>query len=176
MNKILKLEIIGFVVCSVLGTLLHFLYDWTGQNSIIGLFVPVNESPFEHLKLLFFPFVLFGIYESIKLAKDKFNVFSAKLAGIVCGMVTTLAIYYLSLGITGKMINVINIGSFFVGLAVAFFVSYKIMKASVGNGICNTGSAIVLIIMAVMFMFFTYFPIEIPLFQDPQNHTYGIKK
>ncbi len=41
----------------ILGSLNHFLYDWTGGSSLAALFCPINESPWEHLKLLFFPFL-----------------------------------------------------------------------------------------------------------------------
>ena len=73
-KKILKLEIIGFIFTSVLGTLMHFFYEWSNDNSIVGLFCPVNESPFEHLKLLFFPFLIWTFVEEIKLSQDKFNI------------------------------------------------------------------------------------------------------
>ena len=44
-----------------MGTLLHFLFDWTGGNAVVALFSAVNESIWEHLKLLFYPMVLFAV-------------------------------------------------------------------------------------------------------------------
>ena len=41
----------------VLGCLNHFIYEWTGESPISALFCPVNESVWEHLKLLFFPYL-----------------------------------------------------------------------------------------------------------------------
>ena len=58
-----KLEIIGFFFVSIVGTLLHFAYEASGSNFIAGIFAPVNESTFEHLKLLFYPFIIYGIIE-----------------------------------------------------------------------------------------------------------------
>ena len=49
----LKRNLIAFLVISILGTIGHFLFEWTGENAIVGLFFPVNESTWEHLKLLF---------------------------------------------------------------------------------------------------------------------------
>ena len=55
-DKCLKTyTIIGVFFVLAAGSLAHFLYDWTGSNAIAGLFVPVNESVWEHMKLLFFP-------------------------------------------------------------------------------------------------------------------------
>ena len=44
-------EIIGTFFIIIAGSLLHFVYEWTGYSDIMGLFTPVNESVWEHLKL-----------------------------------------------------------------------------------------------------------------------------
>lgn len=53
-----KYIISGIIFTIVFGSLLHFFYDWSGKNAIVGLFSPINESVFEHLKLLYFPMLL----------------------------------------------------------------------------------------------------------------------
>ena len=50
------------LVAAFLGTLNHFLYFLSGQSPIIALFCPVNESVWEHLKLLYFPFLFVSIW------------------------------------------------------------------------------------------------------------------
>ena len=60
-NKIIKLEIIAIIVILILGTLLHFTYEWSGDNLFVGSFSAVNESVWEHLKLVFYPMLLMGI-------------------------------------------------------------------------------------------------------------------
>lgn len=49
----------GFLFVGILGTLFHFVYDWCRQARLIGLFVPVNESTWEHMKLLFIPMLIY---------------------------------------------------------------------------------------------------------------------
>ena len=175
-KKTLKLEVIGFIFSAVLGTLMHFIYEWSNNNSIIGLFCPVNESPFEHLKLLFFPFLIWTFIETIKLSQDKFNVYFAKLIGIVSGMLFTLAVFYISNGMFGKNFEFVNIASFFIGILAAYIISYNIIKSSKGNGLINGISFALLIIIAIGFMFLTYFPFHIPFFKDSQDNTFGITK
>lgn len=175
-NKILKYEIIGFIFTCVVGTLAHFVYKWSGENSIVGLFTPVNESQYEHLKLLFFPYLLYALYENIKLNKDKFNIFFAKLVGIISGILLTLAISYISAGMIGRNIPFINISSFYIGVLVAYIISYMIIKKSIGNGMLNGISLGILIIIGISFIFFTYYPIKIPFFMDQQDYTFGITK
>lgn len=173
-KKIAKLEGTGFIAVSAAGTLMHFVYDWSGKNRIVGLFAPVNESVWEHLKLLFFPFIAYAIFEAIKLSDNKFNVSFAKLIGILCGTGATLSVFYICEGALGKSIDAVNIASFFIGVGVAFLVSYHIIKSSKGRGFINGMSAAVLIVISIVFIYFTLYPIEIPLFRDPTNMSYGI--
>lgn len=58
-NKIVY--VIGYIVVTILGTLLHFVYEWSNRNRIVGLFSAVNESTWEHMKLAFFPMLLFSL-------------------------------------------------------------------------------------------------------------------
>ena len=50
-SKILKWELYGILVLSLLGTVMHFVFDWSGQSAPVGAFAAVNESVWEHLKL-----------------------------------------------------------------------------------------------------------------------------
>ena len=44
----------GIIFTLATGTLLHFTYEWSGENPFVALYSPVSESVWEHLKLLFF--------------------------------------------------------------------------------------------------------------------------
>lgn len=54
-TKIKKYQIISAIFVCIAGTLLHFTYEIFGKNNFIASFSAVNESVWEHLKLLFFP-------------------------------------------------------------------------------------------------------------------------
>lgn len=64
--------IIGILAVWVSGSLFHFVYDWTGRNTFVGLFFPTNESTWEHMKLAFLPMNLYGIYTWYAL-KDRYE-------------------------------------------------------------------------------------------------------
>ena len=70
MNDLKRFCLVGFLVTTVLGILSHFVYDWTGGGFIIGLFFPVNESTWEHMKLMYFPLLAFSVAES-KILKEQ---------------------------------------------------------------------------------------------------------
>ncbi len=169
----MKYEIAGFVLLGILGALLHFAYRWSGENTIVALLCPVNESPWEHLKLLFFPFIIYSIFE-IYTFKDK-NIITSKYISIVIGMITTIVLFYTVLGASGKYIEWFNILTFYIGIGIAFCISYKLIDKSFGNRRTNTLSIIMIILTTLIFFLFTFMPPEIPLFQDPITQSFGIK-
>ena len=71
-KRLILLSIVGFVLSGLLGVLLHFLYGLSGDLRLVALFSAVNESTFEHMKILFFPLFLFAFIEK---RLKKFNIF-----------------------------------------------------------------------------------------------------
>ena len=67
-----KCNVLAFLIIGILGTLGHFVYDWSGQAKILGYFFATNESTWEHLKLLFFPTIIYSLFE-FKFSKEKFK-------------------------------------------------------------------------------------------------------
>ncbi len=68
-----KFVLFGIIFTFILGTLLHFVYEWSGSNVIVGIFSPVNESVWEHLKLLYFPMSLWLLLGYSKFGKNNCN-------------------------------------------------------------------------------------------------------
>ena len=170
-KNILCFEIISFFVISVLGVLFHFLYEWIG-GSFIGSFTAINESIWEHLKLLFFPTVLTIIIGSIYL-KDYKNYISVKTRGLFLGMAFIVVFYYTYTGIIGNRFAVLDIGSFFVA---AFILELYTLKNIYSDKYYNNYLySYILIITMTLFIIFTFSPPKINLFKDPVNNTYGIK-
>lgn len=173
-KKLFKYETIGFVFVSIFGTINHFLYELLGNSVIIGIFCPVNESIWEHQKLLFFPYIIWNIAEYFILKKQN-SFFPAKASGIISGIIFTIAFYYTYTGISGNESIFCDVLSFYIGTAVSFLVSYMIIK-NFGNGNINLSniSVFILIIITAMFIIFTFAPPLIPLFKDPLTSAYGI--
>lgn len=42
----------------LLGSLLHFVFDWTGHNRFAAIFSAVDESYWEHIKIAVWPVAL----------------------------------------------------------------------------------------------------------------------
>lgn len=56
-------EMSGIPFLILVGCIIHFVFDWTNRLPIIGIFSPVNESVWEHLKLGFWSLMLFSLAE-----------------------------------------------------------------------------------------------------------------
>ena len=110
-------QLMGYAVTALGGTLLHFLYDWLGRAAWIAPFSGVNESTWEHMKLLFWPMFIYAIVQSF-FFRDREDFFCVKLRGILLGLVLIPVIFYTYNGVIGQSPDWINIAIFFVSAAV----------------------------------------------------------
>ena len=90
----------GFALVTFGGTILHFLYDWTGGNILVAPFSGVNESTWEHMKLLFWPLFLFALVQR-PFFKDQENYWCVKLVEILLGLVLIPVLFYTYNGVFG---------------------------------------------------------------------------
>ncbi|MEG1705021.1 MAG: DUF6512 family protein [Clostridia bacterium] len=172
-KKVLKLQIIGFFVICIIGTLLHFVFELSGNNIYLSIFVPINESVWEHLKLGTFATIIFMMYEHIIIG-DKPNYVTAKFFSIITQILTILLIYYTYTSVIGKHIIYIDILSFILAISLGQIVSYKILT----NKYINETIHIILLFELLIFLFvlFTFIPPKLDIFKDPQTNKYGLEK
>ncbi len=173
-KKLFKYELGGFVFCCIFGTLMHFFYEWSGELTIIGILCPVNESVWEHLKLIFYPFLFWEIAEYC-IFNERASLAFSKLCGALCGMTATLAVHYIYTGASGRESMAADIISFVFGTGAAFAVSYFILKnCTKKNRVRESISIVCTVIICLLFTVFTFMPPLIPLFEDATDGTYGI--
>lgn len=163
----------GFVVTALGGTLLHFLYEWTNGSILIAPFSSVNESTWEHMKLLFYPTFIFAVIQRRKF-KGCESFWCAKLTGIATGLVLIPVLFYTYNGAFGKSPNWINIAIFFVSVALAFILETRILKTDGFECKSPKSAFAVICLIGLMFVVFTFATPRIPLFQDPLTGTYGV--
>lgn len=168
-KSFLKYQIASAIFVIILGTILHFTYEWSGENRIVGIFSAVNESTWEHLKLIFYPMLITTIIENYIFGE---KVICAKTLGVIIAMLFTVIIFYTYTGIIGTNYAVINIAIFVLAVIIGEYVTYMFYKK---NTTCNsTISTIILMILLISFVIFTYNAPEINLFKDPIAGMHGI--
>ena len=159
--------ILGFLIIGALGTLCHFVYSWSGNNTIIGYFNPVNESTWEHLKLLFFPTLLFSAFEYF-LMKEKPNNFPFIVAlSLFIGLLSIVTIFYTYSGILGFKIEWFNIAIYYIALFIMLIAKAILTKINFKNKAVNIISLLWIFIMSLMFVFATYNPLDLGIFEEP---------
>ncbi len=166
-------QFLGFGVTSLGGTLLHFLYDWTNENTLSALISGVNESTWEHMKLLFFPLFIFAVVQSF-FFKEYGDFWCIKLIGTLSGLISIPVLFYTYNGAFGKSPDWLNITIFFISAAITFIVEIRLFKKGKPNCKNQKFAFIALCIIAALFFVFTFAPPQIPLFQDPLTSTFGI--
>lgn len=166
-------QLMGFAVTSLAGTLLHFLYDWTGGAVLVAPFSSVNESTWEHMKLLFWPMFIFAIVQSF-FFKDRDDFWCVKLKGTLLGLVLIPVIFYTYNGVIGQSPDWINIAIFFISAAVAYI--YETRQFNNGTAKCKSPKIAfaVLCVIALLFVIFTFATPKIGIFKNPLTGTYGI--
>lgn len=175
MKRSLKLwQIGGFVFTGIAGTLLHFLYDWVEQSIIVAPFSAVNESIWEHMKLLFFPMFMFALIEYRCVGKNYENFWCVKLTGTIAGLLLIPIIYYTYTGVLGVSADWFNIVIFFIAAAVSYYTETQLMKREISFCKSPVTAFAVLCLIALLFVVLTFVQPHIPLFQDPTTGSYGI--
>lgn len=171
-SSILKFEIISTIFIMIAGTLLHFTFEWCNNNPLVGTFSAVNESTWEHLKLLFFPMLISTIIGFFYKGKDIPNYLCAKMLGIILAMFFVVIFFYTYIGIIGRNFAILDILSFFIAVVLGQYMSYKKMQSE--SSCNNVIPIIILIVLCLCFIVFTFFAPNIALFKDPITGTFGI--
>lgn len=169
--------ILGILFTVALGSLLHFVFEWSNQNRIVGFFSPINESTWEHIKMLAFPMLLFSGLEYIKTVPVYDNFIIAKALGILSGMLSIVMLFYTYTGVIGKNVTVVDITIFVLSVIIAYLVSCYLLKHRVfRSSIFQPIGVLIILAIIIAFMWFTFFPPKIPLFFDPATQSYGYQK
>ena len=172
-QKIGLSQLLGFAVTALGGTLLHFLYGWLGEAKWIAPFSGINESTWEHMKLLFWPMLIFAIAQSF-FFKERKDFWCIKLRGILLGLTLIPVIFYTYNGAIGKSPDWLNIAIFFVCAAIAYIYEAKLFNENKLYCRSPKGAIIILSSIALLFVIFTFFTPELGIFRDPLTGRYGI--
>lgn len=164
-KKLFVYTIIGILFTSLFGTLSHFIYEWSGNNWIAGLFTPVNESTWEHMKLLFFPMLLYGLFAWFFLRKDYPCISCSYPLGILAGTFAIPVFFYTYSGILGKNYTAVDIFIFYLSVILAFAVMYALCR-------CNKEKrcllpALLVLVLAICFLRFSTAPPAFGIFSPP---------
>lgn len=173
MKRLKHYTVIGIFFVIILGTLFHFLYDWTNKNFIIGLFTPINESVWEHMKLIFFPMLIYSFIMILTLKKGYPSIIPSLCFGILSGTLLVPIFFYIYTFILGKNIFIFDFATFMLSIIIAFFAVYKFTLSDSLQPYTILLCCLVCIFL-ISFIIFTFYPPAIKIFEDPTQKTISI--
>ena len=170
MKKIKTAQIIVIILSLIIGTILHFTYELSGENNFVASFSAVNESTWEHLKLVFFPMLILGIIEYFVVKKESNNYIEAKTIGIFTAICFIIVFFYTYTGILGTNFFVIDILTFILSIIIGEYVAYRLMTIeNQSTTLSKVLSIGILIFLLLCFIIFTYNQPKVNLFKDPRE-------
>ena len=174
MNRSIGLwQLMGFAITALGGTLLHFLYEWLGNAVWVAPFSGVNESTWEHMKLLFWPMLLYAVVQSF-FFRDRQDFWCVKLRGILLGLILIPILFYTYNGAIEKSPDWLNIAIFFVSAAVAYLYEARLYNRARLRCKAPKYSVAILCSIALLFIIFTFWTPMLGIFKDPLTSLYGI--
>ena len=154
----------GFFFIAAAGTLLHFLYDFA-PSPLTAVISGVNESVWEHMKLLFVPAFLWVMLSGREIAAGAAGIFAA-LGAIPAG-------YYTYTGALGRRILAVDMGIFYLA-AAGCVVLARHLEGRWEKRWQQRAAWCALVLAALLFVLWTFYPPGIPLFRDPVSGGYGL--
>ena len=171
-----KIKIIAVFGIFILSFLAHFAYE-VFPNIIFSFFFPVNESIWEHMKIIFTCTLLYGIIDYILLNKYKikydnfpFQLYFTSLACIPIYLVIYIPLYKL-LG-ENMFISILLL---FIVYIIGQVISYNILKEK-HIKVLNVIAVPIIITAYLGFIYLTYNPPHTYIFYDTHHHRYGIEE
>jgi len=166
-------EAAGFLFTGVLGVLLHFAYEWSGGS--VPAFSAVNESTWEHMKLLFVPLFLFSVLQICLMGQNYPHLPAVRAVSALTGLALIPVLFYTYTGALGRSDAWVNIAIFFLADLAAFVLDFRLLRRGrLSAGWQQVLGLAVLWGLAFCFVWCTFRPVRLPLWQDPVTGAYGI--
>lgn len=149
---------VGYSIFIMLaGTLLHFVYEWSGENSFLAMFSAINESVWEHLKIFFIPAFFFTVACWCWKGEDSPNYLWCQTKSILVGMLFIVVVFFTYTGIAKRDCSVIDIGSFYVAAILSGVISGRCQENSHGRAKqLKKYAGVILLILWALFVWFSY--------------------
>ncbi len=170
-----KWIIIGIPALFIIGSAMHFLYNILWKFSAVGLIAPINESIWEHSKMILWPLILWwSLYYRFRAKKYEIDIskwFTGALVALVTSLLAMPMLYYFYTGAFGKHLLWVDVAILLIALLFGQLLGLHTYRYGKGINVKFLLAAVSIII--VLFILFTFFPPHIPLFQDAVTGNYG---
>ena len=165
---------VGIILICIVGTLLHFVYEFSGHNKYVAIFAAVNESTWEHIKIGMTPTILWSFYDGFIYGTNP-NYIVAKSLCLLTIIVVIPILFYSYTVFTKKSILFVDVICFFVTIICSQLVFTYFIHLDALPFFCTYLSSILLFIELGCYFFFTFQPFKNFMYQDPITNKYGLE-
>jgi len=166
----------GILFIVLAGSLLHFTFELSGGWPPVGIFSAVNESVWEHLKLAFWPALVWTIIEYLAFRRTvdlRSGFVLAKALGAYLMPVIIVVIFYSYTAFTGDSILAVDLSSFVIAVVFGQIVSYRLVQSFRLPSVFTLLGLALWVIGILLFAVFTFLPPHLGVFRDPVNGGFG---
>lgn len=157
---------IGIIISIILGSFLHFAYNLSGKNKIIGYFTPVNESVWEHIKLSVFPVMLITIIIYLISPNDLNNLIPSLAVAVLLPFIIVPLLFYTYTHFTKKAILPIDISIFIISIIIELKVIQRLLLSNQVSLKLSILSFIIIVFILDTIFKYTYNPPKLKIFNS----------
>ena len=173
-KQLCRLEMWGVLFTFCAAVVLHFSYQFSDGAVWTILFGAVNESVWEHIKILALPYLFWAFIERCLVQVPLRRLIVAKTAGLYFIAAATALGYFAYTGIAGHSILFVDIFCSFLWIALAHWISCRLTQSTRQMEGYFTIASFALLLFIAMCLVFTVNPPHIKLFEDPVTGLYGL--
>ncbi|MGL5330913.1 MAG: DUF6512 family protein [Peptostreptococcaceae bacterium] len=163
---------IGILFSIILGTLLHFTYDLSEKNKLVGYFSATNESVWEHTKLTIFPAILTTLIIYIKLYPNASNLFPALATAVLLPIIIIPSLFYLYIKFTKHPVFPLDITIYLISVIITLKTIQQLLQKPQVSLNQNILSLIIFIFTINAILKYTYNPPNLSLFKEFKHKLY----
>ena len=132
-KRLMRQQLLGALFVLVTGTALHFVYGWSGGHPVAGALSAVNESVWEHMKLVFVPLFFLTLGEVFFLGRQWPNFLVSRAISTLVGTALVPVLYYTYTGIVGTHTLWADILVFILAVLAAFVLEGLLLRRGKGR-------------------------------------------
>jgi hypothetical protein len=176
MNAVVLVSLFMIVPLGLIGSLLHFLFDWTRHNRFVAIFSAVNESYWEHIKIALWPVLLLQVLLFSLGGYLYLSFIPAATIALFSIPVSMVGLVFVYKWFTKRNILWLDISIFFVCIAIAQSIFVLVLEQLIPTTGTIVISGFFLSGLVVAFLLFTIRPPKEPdVFLDPTTRDYGLR-
>ena len=164
---IIRLESFGFVLIVIVGSLLHFTYEASGERWWVGVFSAMNESVWEHVKMAFWPAVVWTLLQRSLMPSSNPNFWLAKALALLLMPALIAVGYYAYTAALGRHLLILDIVLFCIAIAIGQLAAVAVQRSRMVLPYSTPIAKLTVAVEALAFSVLGFLPPELSIFIDP---------